>query len=53
LKEIIQLGYNSEDRTVVLFKCDWFKLDGKKTEVHMMASLRASMLEVYGIRMIL
>ncbi|XP_044969958.1 uncharacterized protein LOC123430118 [Hordeum vulgare subsp. vulgare] len=33
LKEIIQLDYNLEDRSVVLFKCDWFKLDGKKTEL--------------------
>ncbi|XP_037450508.1 uncharacterized protein LOC119320558 [Triticum dicoccoides] len=32
LKEIIQLDYNLDDRSVVLFKCDWFKLDGKKTE---------------------
>ena len=33
LKEIIQLDYNLKDRSVVLFKCDWFKLDGKKTEL--------------------
>lgn len=32
LKEIIQLDYNC-DRSVVLFKCDWFKLDGKRTEL--------------------
>jgi hypothetical protein len=31
LKEIIQLDYN--ERSVVLFKCDWFKLDGKMTEL--------------------
>lgn len=31
LKEIIQLDYNLDDRSVVLFKCDWFKLDGKNT----------------------
>jgi hypothetical protein len=31
LKEIIQLDYN--ERYVVLFKCDWFKLDGKRTEL--------------------
>jgi hypothetical protein len=31
LKEIIQLDYN--ERSVVLFKCDWFKLDGKRTEL--------------------
>ena len=31
IKEIIQLDYNLEDRSVVLFKCDWFKLDGKRT----------------------
>jgi hypothetical protein len=31
LKEIIQLDYNA--RSVVLFKCDWFKLDGKRTEL--------------------
>jgi hypothetical protein len=29
LKAIIQLDYN--ERSVVLFKCDWFKLDGKRT----------------------
>ncbi|CAN6325799.1 unnamed protein product [Urochloa humidicola] len=33
LKEIVQLQYNGDDRSVVLFKCDWFKLDGKKTEL--------------------
>ena len=33
LKEIIQLEYNSDDRSVVLFKCDWFKLDGKQTKL--------------------
>jgi len=33
LKEIIQLDYNCEERSVVLFKCDWFKLDGKKNEL--------------------
>ncbi|XP_037430214.1 uncharacterized protein LOC119295881 [Triticum dicoccoides] len=33
LKEIIQLDYNLDDRSVVLFKCDWFKLHGKKTEL--------------------
>uniref|UniRef100_A0A8R7TU01 DUF4218 domain-containing protein n=1 Tax=Triticum urartu TaxID=4572 RepID=A0A8R7TU01_TRIUA len=37
LKEIIQLDYNSNDnldgRSVILFKCDWFKLDGKKKEL--------------------
>jgi hypothetical protein len=32
LKEIIQLDYN--ERSVVLFKCDWFKLDGKRTELN-------------------
>jgi hypothetical protein len=31
LKEIIQLCYNGEDRSVVLFKCDWYKLDGKNS----------------------
>jgi hypothetical protein len=31
IKEIIQLDYNLEERYVVLFKCDWFKLDGKRT----------------------
>jgi hypothetical protein len=31
LKEIIQLDYN--ERSVVLFKCDWFKLDGKRTKL--------------------
>ena len=37
LKEIIQLDYNSnynlDGRSVILFKCDWFKLDGKKKEL--------------------
>jgi len=33
LREIIQLEYNSAERIVVLFKCDWFKLDGKRTEL--------------------
>jgi hypothetical protein len=31
LKEIIQLDYN--ERSVVLFKCDWFKLGGKRTKL--------------------
>jgi hypothetical protein len=31
LKEIVQLEY-SDERTIVLFKCDWFKLDGRRTE---------------------
>jgi len=30
LKEIIQIEYLEDDRSAVLFKCDWFKLDGKK-----------------------
>jgi hypothetical protein len=30
-KEIIQLDYNG--RSVVLFKYDWLKLDGKRTEL--------------------
>ena len=33
LKEIIQLDYNGDDMSVVLFKCDWFKLDGKMTQM--------------------
>jgi hypothetical protein len=33
LKEIIQIDYNLDQRSVVLFKCDWFKLDGKRTEL--------------------
>ena len=33
LKEIIEIEYNSKERTIVLFKCDWFKLDGKNTEL--------------------
>ena len=33
LKEIIQLEYNMDGRSVVLFKCDWYKLDGKKNEL--------------------
>jgi hypothetical protein len=31
LKEIIQLDYN--ERSVVLFTCDWLKLDEKRTEL--------------------
>jgi hypothetical protein len=31
LKEIIQVEYNK--RFAVLFKCDWFKLDEKRTEL--------------------
>jgi len=30
LKEIIQIEYLEDDSSAVLFKCDWFKLDGKK-----------------------
>jgi hypothetical protein len=33
LKEIIQLDYNGDEMLVVLFKCDWFKLDGKMTQM--------------------
>ena len=33
LTEIIELEYNCAERTVVLFKCDWFKLDGRRTEL--------------------
>jgi hypothetical protein len=37
LKEIIELEYNAKDdgtkRTIVLFRCDWYKLDGKHTAV--------------------
>ena len=37
LKEIIELQYNTKDdgakRTVVVFRCDWYKLDGKHTAV--------------------
>nr|XP_025880314.1 uncharacterized protein LOC107280544 [Oryza sativa Japonica Group] len=29
IKEIIQIDYNGDDRSVVLFKCDWYKLDGR------------------------
>lgn len=29
IKEIIQLEYSGDDRSVVLFKCDWYKLDGR------------------------
>jgi hypothetical protein len=31
LKEIVQLDYPETERSAVLFKCDWFKLDEKKT----------------------
>jgi hypothetical protein len=31
LKDIIQLDYNK--RYAVLFKCDWFKLDWKRTKL--------------------
>jgi hypothetical protein len=50
LKEIIQLDYN--ERSVVFFKCYWFKLDGKRTELKDDGFLEASMLKVYGTRMI-
>ena len=37
LIDIVELRYNSKyggnARTVVLFKCEWYKLDGKKTAV--------------------
>jgi len=37
LKEIIELQYNAKDdgtkRIVVVFRCDWYKLDGKHTAV--------------------
>ena len=37
LKEIIELEYHAKDdggkRTVVLFRCDWYKLDGKNTAI--------------------
>lgn len=33
MKEIIQLEYNSDERIVVLLKCDWFKLNGKRIEL--------------------
>ncbi|WVZ98199.1 hypothetical protein U9M48_043668 [Paspalum notatum var. saurae] len=36
LKDIIQLQYNSDsivERTVVLFRCDWFDTDGKKSRL--------------------
>ncbi|XP_039778099.1 uncharacterized protein LOC120645374 [Panicum virgatum] len=33
-QEIIQLEYNFDERTVVLFKCEWFKLDGRRTELN-------------------
>jgi len=32
LKEIIQLDYNDDDRSIVLFKCDWYKLDGTNAQ---------------------
>ena len=53
LKEIIELEYNSEERTVVLFKCDWFKLDGKNTELQYDGFFKSINVEVCGIRMIL
>lgn len=36
LKEIIEMTYNSDSRvkrTVVLFRCDWFDLEGKKSKM--------------------
>jgi hypothetical protein len=37
IKEIIQLQYNNKEdgtpRSVVLFRCDWYKLDGKRTSL--------------------
>jgi hypothetical protein len=35
-----------------LFKYDWFKLMGRGLNLQMMAFLKASMLEVYGTKMI-
>jgi hypothetical protein len=39
LKEIIQLDYH--ERSVVLLKCDWFKLDRKRTELKHDGSFRS------------
>jgi hypothetical protein len=50
LKKIIQLDYN--ESSVVLFKFDWFELDGKRLNLKMMAFSKASLFEVYGTRMI-
>jgi hypothetical protein len=33
LKEIIELEYTDSDRSVVIFRCDWYKLDGKHTSL--------------------
>jgi hypothetical protein len=52
LKEIAQLEYPEDDRSVVLFKRDWYKLDGKKTELQYDGFLKASIFKVYGTRMI-
>jgi len=35
------LEYNLDGRSVVLFKCDWYKLDGKKTELKDDSSFRS------------
>ena len=53
LKEIIQLLYTGDERSVVLFKCDQFKLDGKRIELKYDDFLKTSMLETYGTKMIL
>jgi hypothetical protein len=33
LKEIIELEYTNTNTTVVVFRCDWYKLDGKHTSL--------------------
>jgi hypothetical protein len=52
LKEIVQLEYPEDDRSVVLFKCDWYKLDGKKTELQYDGFLKASIFKVNSTGMI-
>jgi hypothetical protein len=52
LKEIVQLEYPDDDRSVVLFKCDWYKLDGKKTELQYDGFCKSINIQVYGTRMI-
>jgi hypothetical protein len=49
----VQLDYPEDDRSVVLFKCNWYKLDGKKTELQYDGFLKASIFKVYGTRMII
>jgi hypothetical protein len=52
LKEIVQLQYPEDDRSMVMFKCDWYQLDWKTIEVQYDGFLKATMFKVYSTRMI-